>query len=209
MKSKKEWNKALLLATITVFYNIIEGIVSVLFGAEDETLSLFGFGLDSFIEVISGIGIWHMVVRIKANNNAINNNFEKTALRITGLSFYMLSAGLMLTAIYNIIINHKPETTFWGIVISMISIVTMSILVYYKIKIGENLGSEAIIADANCTKTCIYLSITLLATSLLYEIFKIGYIDAIGTAGIAYYSFKEGREAIEKSNGKTCCCHCN
>lgn len=209
MKNKKELNTALLLATITVFYNIFEGIVSVLFGVEDETLSLFGFGLDSFIEVISGIGIWHMISRIKDNNDTNNDIFEKTALRVTGISFYLLSTGLMLTVIYNIIIKHKPETTFWGIVISMISIITMAILVYHKIKIGKVLGSDAIIADANCTKTCIYLSITLLVTSVLYEILKIGYIDAIGTAVIAYYSFKEGREAMEKSNGKTCCCSCH
>jgi len=105
-----------LLSAITIFYNIFEGIVSVLFGAEDEALSLFGFGLDSFIEVISGIGIWHMVNRIKNNNNTNNDNFEKTALKVTGLSFYLLSVGLMLTVIYNIIIKHKPETTFWGII---------------------------------------------------------------------------------------------
>jgi len=85
----------------------------------------------------------------------------------------------------------------------------MTVLVSYKIKTGKKLGSDAIIADANCTKTCIYLSITLLVTSVLYEMFKIGYIDAVGTAVIAYYSFKEGRETMEKSKGNACCCHCH
>jgi len=49
--------RAIVLAYITIFYNLAEGIVSVYFGLEDETLSLFGFGLDSFVEVISGVGI--------------------------------------------------------------------------------------------------------------------------------------------------------
>ncbi|MEK7852009.1 MAG: hypothetical protein AAB275_08995, partial [Deltaproteobacteria bacterium] len=53
------------LALITIFYNIGEGLVSVYFGLEDETIALFGFGIDSFVEVISGIGIWHMIRRFK------------------------------------------------------------------------------------------------------------------------------------------------
>ena len=58
---KELYRKASLLALITIFYNLAEGIISVWFGAADETISLFGFGLDSFVEVMSGIGIWHMV----------------------------------------------------------------------------------------------------------------------------------------------------
>ncbi|MHB8906331.1 MAG: hypothetical protein ACYC6D_09430, partial [Melioribacteraceae bacterium] len=65
-KKKNLYTWALRLAMFTVFYNIVEGLVSVYFGVKDETLSLLGFGVDSFVEVISGIGIWHMLSRIKA-----------------------------------------------------------------------------------------------------------------------------------------------
>jgi divalent metal cation (Fe/Co/Zn/Cd) transporter len=208
MENRRMWNIALLLAIITVFYNVVEGLVSVYFGISDETLSLFGFGLDSFIEVLSGIGIWHMVVRIRNNNDESRDDFEKTALKITGLSFYILTIGLLLTVAYNLYTGHKPETTFWGVVISLISIATMILLMRFKIKIGKKVNSDAIIADANCTKTCVYLSIILLVSSVLYEIFKIGYIDSLGALGIVYYSFKEGKESMDKSKGKECCC-CN
>ncbi len=80
------------LALITIIYNIIEGLVSVWFGLEDETIALFGFGLDSFVEVISGIGIWHMVRRLRRNGNEDPDRFEGTALRITGTAFYLLTA---------------------------------------------------------------------------------------------------------------------
>lgn len=92
-----------------------------------------------------------------------------------------------------------------GIVISLISL-TMSGLIMAKRSVGKRLNSEAILADANCTKTCLMLSIILLAASALYELTHIGYIDAAGTLGIAWYAFKEGREAMEKSKGKVCCC---
>lgn len=198
---------AFALAYITIFYNIAEGLVSVFFGVEDETLSLLGFGIDSFVEVISGIGIWHMLIRIKNRGGENRDEFERTALRITGTAFYILTAGLIITSVYNIIINHKPETTFWGIVISVISILTMGLLISYKLKVGRALNSRALIADANCTKTCLYLSIILLAASTGYAVTGIGGIDSIGALFISYFSFKEGKEAFEKTkSGNLCSC---
>ena len=70
MKSYKSLLKfAIFLAILTVFYNLIEGLASVYLGLYNDSLALFGFGLDSFVEVISGIGIWHMVLRIKQEDN--------------------------------------------------------------------------------------------------------------------------------------------
>ncbi len=194
------------LALITIFYNIMEGLVSVYFGVADETLALFGFGLDSFVEVISGIGIWHMINRIRKNVGANSDNFERQALKITGTAFYILSVGLIVTALINIYQGHKPVTTFWGIVISLVSIFTMWSLIHYKVKIGTQLGSQAIIADANCTKACLYLSVILLLSSTGYELIRIGGLDSVGAVLIAGFSFKEGRESFQKAKGIACSC---
>jgi divalent metal cation (Fe/Co/Zn/Cd) transporter len=186
---------------------VIEGIVSVVLGFEDETLSLFGFGVDSFVEVISGFGILHMLLRIKNRGEDSRDEFEKLALKITGTGFYILAAGLIVTSIYNFIIGHKPETTFWGIIISAVSIITMTLLIKYKLIIGRALNSNAIIADANCTKTCLYLSIVLLASSAGYMLTGIGGIDSVGALLISYFSFKEGKESFEKvKSGAHCGC---
>ncbi|MGB5156799.1 cation transporter [Desulfobacterium sp. N47] len=205
VSNNKLWNRALLLAVITICYNIIEGLISVSFGITDETVSLFGFGLDSFVEVVSGFGILHMIVRIK-NNGGTKDAFEKNALIITGVSFYILAFGLIITSCYNIYIGNKPISTLWGIIVSVVSIISMLFLMKAKMDVGRKLNSDAIVADANCTKTCLYLSLILLISSLLFEIFKIGYFDSIGAIGLAYYSFKEGREAMEKSRGNSCTC---
>jgi len=194
------------LALITIFYNILEGLVSVYFGVEDETLALFGFGLDSFVEVISGIGIWHMINRIRKNVGTNSNNFERQALKITGTAFYILSIGLIVIALMNVYRGHKPETTFWGIVISLVSVFTMWSLIHYKVKIGTQLGSQAIIADANCTKACLYLSVILLASSAGYELTGVGGLDSIGAVLIAGFSLKEGRESFQKAKGLACSC---
>ncbi len=205
------WQYALWLAVFTVFYNIAEGLVSISFGVSDEALTLFGFGVDSFIEVISGAGILAMVLRIRQNPNTSRTRFEVTALRITGTSFYLLAVGLGVSAVYNLVIGHKPDTTLPGIFISVISIAVMWALVMGKRKTGRMLNSMPILADANCTMVCIYMSVILLFSSLVYAVSGFGFIDSIGALGLIYFSYKEGREAFEKANGLECSCedeHC-
>ncbi|MCX8069732.1 MAG: cation transporter [Thermodesulfovibrionales bacterium] len=203
------YKKALLLSIITILYNIIEGIVSVYFGIDDDTLALMGFGLDSFVEVLSGIGILHMIMRMKSGDTSQHDRFEKTALRITGSAFYLLSIGLIITVVYNIKINHKPETTYWGIIISIVSIVSMYILIKYKLKVAKEYGSKALEADAQCTKTCLYLSFVLLLSSLGFELTGLSGLDSFGALGIAWFAFKEGKEAFHKARGNLCSCQCS
>jgi divalent metal cation (Fe/Co/Zn/Cd) transporter len=206
LKLKQLYRTASFLALITIFYNIAEGVVSVWFGAEDETIALFGFGLDSFVEVISGIGIWHMILRLGKGEYEDRDPFEKRALQITGGAFYLLAAGMVATAIVSIVQGHHPETTRWGIIVSVISIISMQLLLHYKVKVGTALNSSAILADAACTRTCLQLSVALLVASAGYALTGIGYLDAVGSLIIAVLSIREGREALQKSRGLACSC---
>jgi divalent metal cation (Fe/Co/Zn/Cd) transporter len=65
--------------------------------------------------------------------------------------------------------------------------------------------SDAILADAECTKVCIYMSVVLLVSSGIYELTQIAFMDIIGTLGLAYLSFKEGRECFEKVKKNSHC----
>ncbi len=208
-KIKNPLDTALLLSIITIIYNIGEGVVSIIFGFNDQTLALFGFGADSFVEVISGIGILHMILRIKNSTTESRDKFESTALKITGIGFYILTAGLIIGSVINIIEKSQPSTTTAGIVISVISILTMYFLMKAKFKVGAELHSDAIIADAHCTKTCFNLSIILLLSSILYEVSSVGYFDILGSLGIAYYSFMEGKESLEKAKDNKLNCSCS
>ena len=205
---EKLYQRAYLLSLFTIFYNLGEGLVSIFLGYEDETLTLFGFGVDSFIEVMSGVGIAVMIRRIRQNPASSKSEFEIRALKITGTAFYLLAAGLLAGIIVNLVNGHKPETTFWGIVISLASIAVMIWLMNAKKSTGKKLHSDPVIADANCTKVCVYMSVVLLVSSLIYELTGFAYADAIGAAGLIWFSVSEGREAFEKAAGKSCDCHC-
>ncbi len=166
MTNSKLYRIAFFLALFTIAANIVEGVASMALGAQDETLALFGFGVDSFIEVISAVGIAQMILRIGRNPDAPRSRFETTALRITGFAFYLLTAGLVLGALINIAAARAPESTLWGIVISLISLSVMTGLVAAKRRVGRALNSAPILADANCTLVCIYMSVVLLAFSV-------------------------------------------
>ena len=204
-ENNRLYKLALGFALFTIIYNVAEGLISTYLGFEDESLALFGFGADSFIEVISGIGIAHMILRIQKKPESNKDVFERTALRITGFAFYTLVAALVFTSLYNIWIGHKPITTFWGVVISIVSIVIMWMLVLGKRKVGKELDSEPILSDANCTMVCVYMSIILLISSAFYELWNIPYIDSIGTLALSYFAFKEGKECFEKARSNKYC----
>lgn len=201
---------ALLLGIFTVLYNLGEGILSIVLGVQDETLALFGFGIDSFIEVMSGLGIVAMILRMWKHPDTPKSTFERTALHITGTSFYLFALGLFVTALFHIYTQHHPETTLSGVIISVMSIATMGALVRAKTYVGYRLHSAPILADANCTKVCIYMSLVLLAASLFYEFAGIGYVDSLGALGLIYFAIQEGREAFAKARGADMClCACN
>jgi divalent metal cation (Fe/Co/Zn/Cd) transporter len=199
---------AFALSLVTIFYNIAEGLISVIFGAEDKTLALLGFGIDSFVEVVSGIGVAHMIFRMRRTTVDAHDKFERQALRITGTAFYILTAGLLSGVILALYFKTVPKTTLAGIIIAGISICTMYFLMYYKRKAGLILKSDAIISDAQCTRTCLYLSVILLFSSLLYEWLHISYVDLAGSLGIAWFAFSEGREAFEKARQNALTCEC-
>ncbi|GAB4458203.1 MAG: cation transporter [Anaerolineales bacterium] len=204
--ANRYWNFALWLAVFTIGYNLLEGLISVFFGFSDESLTLFGFGVDSFIEVMSGVGILAMVLRIRQNPGTPRSQFEQSALRVTGAAFYLLVAGLAATALYNLSVGHKPETTLPGLIISAVSIAIMWALAAGKRKTGRMLNSQPILSDANCTMVCIYMSVVLLISSLIYEMTGFGFVDSIGALGLIWFSYNEGKEAFEKAAGMECSC---
>jgi len=190
---------ALWLGILTVIYNLLEGLVSVAFGAGGEALTLLGFGLDSFVEVLSALGIVAMLLRIRRSPQEPASRFERAALCLTGAGFFLLVAGLLATAVFDLATRHRPGSSLPGLVISLISIACMTALLAAKRRVGLALGSAPILADAECSRVCIYMSLVLLAASLVYRLTGFGFVDSLGALGLIWFSMREGREAFEKA----------
>ena len=175
---------ALLLSVATIVFNIIEGFVSAVFGAWDESLALFGFGIDSFAEVASSSGVFLMIFRLMNHLSTTRSLAEKRALQITSISFFLISGALLFAGLSSLWTGSTPRTTLSGVIVSLVSIAIMLILVRFKRIVGTTLSSDPIIADARCGEVCIYMSLVLLGSSLLYFLWGIRCADKIGRAHV-------------------------
>lgn len=163
---KQLYKLAFGLAIFTIVYNIGEGVVSTYYGYEDESLTLFGFGAHSFIEVISGLGIAHMVWRIQGKPDSNRDDFERDSTSHHRLCLLRFGAR---TFYDKISIMYGQDTNRLLRLVSLFLPFQSSVcaLIHYKTKVGKELSSEGILADAQCTKVCIYMSVILLVASVV------------------------------------------
>ncbi|MEI8134064.1 MAG: cation transporter [bacterium] len=191
------YKRAFSLAILTIICSTLEGSFSVYYGYSSNSLTLFGNGVVSYIEVISGIGIAGMLVRLRKNTEGDATSFERTALRITGIGLYALAYGLVFMSIMNALKHEHPSTTISGIIIAIVTICIIGALTISKMKVGKSLNSPALIADAICTKLCVYMSTAVLVSSLVFEATHFEYADSIGAIVLAYFANKEAGECFK------------
>jgi divalent metal cation (Fe/Co/Zn/Cd) transporter len=191
------------LEYFTVVWNTLEGLVAVVAGIVAGSISLVGFGIDSFIEVTSGsVLLWRMSVDSDVHRRPRN---EKRALRIVGACFLVLAAYIAYDSISDLWSRRAPEHSIAGIILACASLVVMPILSRAKRKVGHALGSAAMHADAKQTEFCTYLSAILLVGLLLNAFFGLWWADPIAALIMVPIIAKEGIEGLQGEACSDCC----
>jgi divalent metal cation (Fe/Co/Zn/Cd) transporter len=189
------------LEYFTIGWNSVEGLVAVVAGALAGSISLVGFGIDSFIEVISGsVLLWRMSVDADAANREQN---EKLSLTIIGICFLALAVYVGHESASDLLTRKAPEHSIPGIILACVSLVVMPLLSRAKKKVGSELGSAAMQADAKQTDFCIYLSAILLAGLLLNLALGWWWADPISALIMVPIILREGWQSIR---GDPCDC---
>src|SRR5256885_7199680 len=153
------------LEFFTIAWNSLEGLVAVVAGAFAGSVSLVGFGIDSFIEVTSGIVLlWRMAADADVQRRERN---EKLSLRIVGVCFFALTGYVGYESISDLVSRKAPEHSVPGILLACVSLMVMPLLSRAKKKVAKELGSAAMHADAKQTDFCVYLSAILFIGLLL------------------------------------------
>ena len=187
------------LEYFTIVWNALEGLVAVVAGAIAGSISLVGFGIDSFIEVTSGAALmWRMSVDADVKRRERN---ERRALQIVGACFLALAAYITYESAMDLWSKKAAEHSIPGIVLACVSLVVMPLLSRAKLKVGRALGSAAMHADAKQTGFCTYLSGILLAGLLLNALFGLWWADPVAGLVMVPVIAKEGMEGLE---GKAC-----
>src|SRR5947208_1404353 len=187
------------LEYFTIAWNALEGLVAVVAGAIAGSISLVGFGIDSFIEVTSGsVLLWRMFVDAEVQRRELN---ERRALQVVGVCFLFLASYIAYESAMDLWSRRAPEHSIPGIVLACVSLVVMPLLSRAKRKVGHALNSAAMHADAKQTEFCTYLSAILLAGLLLNAFFGLWWADPVAALIMVPIIAKEGIEGLQ---GKAC-----
>jgi len=188
------------LEYFTVVWNSLEGMAAVLAGISAGSISLVGFGIDSFIEVISGTALlW----RIYADAQELGRErHERVALRIVGICFLALATYVGYEASSHLIQQKAPEHSLFGIIVACFSLVVMPLLSRAKRRLASELRSPAMNADAKQTEFCVYLSVILLGGLLLNALFGLWWADPVSGLMMVPLILREG---VLTLRGETCC----
>jgi len=196
--------KALFLSYFTVGYNILEGVVSILAGVMAGSIALVGFGLDSFVEALSGgVMIWRFTQHGKISEEE-EERIEKKAVKLVGYTFFILGIYVLYESLKKLYFLESPDPSLLGIIIAIVSMIVMPVLFLMKYRTGKAIGSRSLMADSKETLACLFLSVALLIGLGLNYLFGLWQADPIVGLIIVLFLFKEGYSTLKEEELCSC-----
>jgi len=200
MNVDRLYKRGLCLEYFTVAYNILEAIVSIVFGSIAGSIALIGFGLDSIVESLSGLVlIWRLRQHGKISEEA-EERIEKRAARFVAITFFILGAYVLFESIKKFVFAEIPEPSLPGIIIAIASIIVMPLLMWQKYKTGKQISSRALVADSKETLACAFLSVALLLGLGANYLFGFWQADPVVGLIIVAFLFREGWKGWKESS---------
>jgi len=196
---KKLYRKALFLEYLTVGYNVVEAVVSIVFGHIANSIALIGFGLDSVVESLSGmVLIWRLCQHGKVSEEK-EEAVEKKATRFVAISFFVLGLYVLFQSVKKLAAKEIPDPSLPGIIIAIVSLGIMPILAWKKFDVGKKIQSQALVADSKETLACFFLSAALLLGLGSNYLFGFWQADPLVGLIIVAFLFREGIETWQEN----------
>ncbi len=192
----------------TIVWMTIEASVALSVGFATRSVSLQGFGMDSIVELIAGgILLWRLLVEQRGGSVERVEQAERRAAWVTAVSLFALAVYIVGDSALTFLTRTKPEASWWGVGLAIAAAILMPLLWQGKLRVARRIGSAALKADAACSVTCAYMSLTLLAGLALNRAFGWWWADPLAALVLIYFLVQEGREAWhEARTGETCSC---
>lgn len=192
------------LAWFTIAWNAVEGATGIVAGLAAGSIALVGFGVDSYVEVFAGaVILWRLSK--ERHGEKVSAAAERRAVRLIAGTFFALALGVGAESVRKLLTGSRPSESTVGIVLAVVSLVVMPLLASAKRRVGEQLGSRAVTADAAETSLCVYLSAILLAGLALNAAFGWWWADPLAGLGIVYVAAREGAEQWRADEIDDCC----
>jgi divalent metal cation (Fe/Co/Zn/Cd) transporter len=192
------------LAWFTIAWNAIEGIAGIAAGIAAGSIALLGFGVDSYVEVFAGsVILWRLAK--ERHGQELSEAAERRAVRLIAITFLVLAAGVGAESARKLIVGAEPDESRFGIGLAVVSLIVMPLLARAKRRVGEQLGSRAVTADATETTLCVWLSAILLVGLGLNALFGWWWADPLAGLGIVYVAGREGIDHWRTEELDDCC----
>jgi divalent metal cation (Fe/Co/Zn/Cd) transporter len=193
---------------VTIVWMTIEASVALSVGFMTRSVSLQGFGIDSIIELLAGsILLWRLLIEQRGGSVEAVEHAERRASWVTAIGLFALAVYIVADSAFSFITQTKPEASWLGVGLAIAAVIIMPLLWQGKLRVAKQIGSAALKADAACSVTCAYMSLTLLAGLLLNRLFGWWWADPLAALVLVYFLVHEGREALhEARTGETCSC---
>ena len=193
---------------VTIVWMTIEASVALMVGFMTRSVSLQGFGIDSVIELVAGgMLLWRLLVEQRGGSIEVVEQAERRASWVTATGLFALAVYIVADSAFSLLTQSRPEASWWGVGLAMAAASIMPLLWQGKLRVAKQIGSAALKADAACSVTCAYMSLTLLAGLLLNRLFGWWWADPLAALVLIYFLVQEGREALhEARTGETCSC---
>jgi len=196
--SRQRWRRiGIRLVAATMAYNILEALVALYAGTAAASIALIGFGLDSVIEcAAAGVLFWRLSVEDRGGSAEDVEGAERRVHRFVGVTFFLLSAYVLVQAGSTLLRHNSPEESLPGIILAAASLVVMPLVAWGKLRAAREIGSPALRAEARETLACSYLSFTLLAGLAAHSLAGWWWADPIAALLMVPWLVKEGLEGI-------------
>ena len=192
----------------TIGWMLVEATVALLVGFSTRSVSLQGFGIDSIIELLAGgILLWRLTIEQRGSTLARIEQAEQRASYVTAVGLFALAVYIIGDSVLTFVTRTQPEASWWGVGLAVAAAIIMPVLWQSKLRVARRIGSAALKADAACSVTCAYMSLTLLVGLLLNRFFGWWWADPLAGLALVYFIVREGQEAWhEARTGETCSC---
>jgi divalent metal cation (Fe/Co/Zn/Cd) transporter len=192
------------LAWLTIGWNTVEGVVAVASGIVAGSVALVGFGVDSYVEVFAGaVILWRLTKEV--HGERVSEQAERRAVKLIAATFVVLAVGIGVESVRKLVSGERPRESVAGIAITIVSLIVMPVLARAKRRVGRQIGSRAVEADATETTLCVWMSAIVLSGLVLNSLFGWWWADPLAGFGIVYVAGREGIEHWRHEVLDDCC----
>ena len=189
---------AKILLTVTILYNIAEGIIAIWSGIVAGSIALVAFGADSYLEVAAAsLVLW----RVGIQDEEYAERVEHRVVRFIGWTFILLSAVIVFQSAWALMEGTGAEESLVGIVLAVLSVTVMPLIAFWKLQIAAKGNLQSIAIEAKETIACSALSVTLLVGLVANALLGWWWLDAVTALLLVPWLVREGFEGIR---GETC-----